>query len=92
MVVIKKITWFWSFYLICVLIKLTSLLYSLNGYVIIICTPAMLSRHVREDILNERAVGCRLDPVTGKIYHLKYSPPEIEQIAAILCRNLILLH
>lgn len=30
----------------------------------------------------ERVVGRRLDPVTGKIYHLKYSPPGTEEIAA----------
>jgi adenylate kinase len=29
-------------------------------------------------------VGRRLDPVTGKIYHLKYSPPENEEIASRL--------
>jgi hypothetical protein len=29
----------------------------------------------------ERVVGRRLDPVTGKIYHLKYSPPESKEIA-----------
>lgn len=36
---------------------------------------------VSEDILVERVVGRRLDPVTGKIYHLKYSPPETKEIA-----------
>uniref|UniRef100_A0A1J3GJ51 adenylate kinase n=1 Tax=Noccaea caerulescens TaxID=107243 RepID=A0A1J3GJ51_NOCCA len=42
---------------------------------------------VPEDILIERVVGRRLDPVTGKIYHLKYSPPETEQIAARLTQR-----
>ncbi|CAA6669472.1 unnamed protein product [Spirodela intermedia] len=42
---------------------------------------------VDEDILVERVVGRRLDPVTGKIYHLKYSPPEIEEIAARLTQR-----
>ncbi|XP_015058807.1 adenylate kinase, chloroplastic-like isoform X1 [Solanum pennellii] len=37
---------------------------------------------VPEEILVERVVGRRLDPVTGKIYHLKYSPPETEEIAS----------
>lgn len=32
-------------------------------------------------------VGRRLDPVTGKIYHLKYSPPETEEIAARLTQR-----
>ncbi|XP_020993319.1 adenylate kinase, chloroplastic [Arachis duranensis] len=42
---------------------------------------------VSEDILVERVVGRRLDPITGKIYHLKYSPPEIEEIAARLTQR-----
>lgn len=32
-------------------------------------------------------VGRRLDPVTGKIYHLTYSPPETEEIAARLTQR-----
>ncbi|XP_077231816.1 adenosine monophosphate kinase isoform X2 [Tasmannia lanceolata] len=42
---------------------------------------------VPEDILVERVVGRRLDPVTGRIYHLKYSPPETEEIAARLTQR-----
>ncbi|XP_008803669.1 adenylate kinase, chloroplastic-like isoform X1 [Phoenix dactylifera] len=42
---------------------------------------------ISEDILIERVVGRRLDPVTGKIYHLKYSPPENEEIAARLTQR-----
>ncbi|KAJ0253970.1 Adenylate kinase 2 [Hirschfeldia incana] len=42
---------------------------------------------VPEDILVERVVGRRLDPVTGKIYHLKYSPPETEEISARLTQR-----
>ncbi|XP_027355876.1 adenylate kinase, chloroplastic [Abrus precatorius] len=42
---------------------------------------------VSEDILLERVVGRRLDPVTGKIYHLKYSPPETKEIAARLTQR-----
>ncbi|XP_061987870.1 adenylate kinase 2, chloroplastic-like isoform X2 [Populus nigra] len=42
---------------------------------------------VHEEILVERVVGRRLDPVTGKIYHLKYSPPETEEIAARLTQR-----
>jgi adenylate kinase len=37
---------------------------------------------VKEDILVDRVVGRRTDPITGKIYHLKYNPPENEEIAA----------
>lgn len=42
---------------------------------------------VPEDLLVERVVGRRLDPVTEKIYHLKYSPPETEEIAARLIQR-----
>lgn len=42
---------------------------------------------VPEEILIERVVGRRLDPVTGKIYHLKYFPPETEEIAARLTQR-----
>lgn len=31
--------------------------------------------NVPDDILVERVVGRRMDPVTGAIYHLKFSPP-----------------
>ncbi|RRT42102.1 hypothetical protein B296_00018845 [Ensete ventricosum] len=42
---------------------------------------------VSEENLVERVVGRRLDPVTGKIYHLKYSPPENEEVAARLTQR-----
>ncbi|KAM1204043.1 hypothetical protein ACFX2J_019781 [Malus domestica] len=42
---------------------------------------------VTEDILVERVVGRRLDPITGKIYHLKYSPPETQEIASRLTQR-----
>lgn len=42
---------------------------------------------VLEEALVERVVGRRLDPVTGKIYHLKYSLPENEEIAARLTQR-----
>ncbi|MBA0659831.1 hypothetical protein Gotri_010922, partial [Gossypium trilobum] len=42
---------------------------------------------VSEDILVERVVGRRLDPLTGKIYHLKYSPPENDEIASRLTQR-----
>lgn len=43
---------------------------------------------VNDDVLLERVVGRRLDPVTGKIYHLKYSPPESKEIAERLTQRL----
>ncbi|KAI3672628.1 hypothetical protein L6452_38724 [Arctium lappa] len=42
---------------------------------------------VPEEILVDRVVGRRLDPVTGRIYHLTYSPPETEEIAARLTQR-----
>ena len=42
---------------------------------------------VPDSLLVERVVGRRADPVTGKIYHLKYSPPESEEIAARLTQR-----
>ncbi|URD90496.1 Adenylate kinase, active site lid [Musa troglodytarum] len=47
---------------------------------------------VSEESLIERVVGRRLDPVTGKIYHLKYSPPENKEISSRLtlrCRIIV---
>jgi adenylate kinase len=35
---------------------------------------------VPDEILIERVVGRRLDPVTGQIYHMKFSPPTDEEI------------
>ncbi|ONK70403.1 uncharacterized protein A4U43_C05F33350 [Asparagus officinalis] len=39
---------------------------------------------VPDDILIDRCVGRRLDPVTSKIYHVKNFPPETEEISARL--------
>ncbi|PHT32433.1 Adenylate kinase 2, chloroplastic [Capsicum baccatum] len=39
---------------------------------------------VPEEILVERVVGRRLDPITGKNFNLKYSPPETEEIVSSL--------
>lgn len=43
--------------------------------------------NVPDELLVDRVVGRRLDPVTGKIYHLTYSPPESEEVAARLTRR-----
>ena len=41
--------------------------------------------NVPDDILVERVVGRRTDPVTNKIYHLKFNPPpEDEEILSRL--------
>ncbi|CAK7338514.1 unnamed protein product [Dovyalis caffra] len=39
---------------------------------------------VPDEILIDRCVGRRLDPLTGKIYHVKNFPPETEEIKARL--------
>ncbi|MDB4964196.1 MAG: adenylate kinase [Myxococcales bacterium] len=39
---------------------------------------AVVLLEVPDQLLEERAVGRRTDPVTGKIYHLKYNPPPAE--------------
>jgi adenylate kinase len=35
---------------------------------------------VPDEVLVERVVGRRTDPVTGKIYHMTFSPPDDEEI------------
>jgi len=40
--------------------------------------------NVSDSILVERVVGRRTDPVTGKIYHMTFSPPKDEEILARL--------
>lgn len=42
---------------------------------------------VPDELLVDRVVGRRLDPVTGKIYHLTFSPPQSEEVAARLTRR-----
>ena len=40
--------------------------------------------NVPDEKLVDRVVGRRMDPETGKIYHLTFSPPESEEVAARL--------
>ncbi|BBN00482.1 adenylate kinase [Marchantia polymorpha subsp. ruderalis] len=42
---------------------------------------------VDDEILIQRVINRRMDPVTGKIYHLLYSPPENEEIASRLTQR-----
>ena len=42
---------------------------------------------VPEEILVERVTGRRTDPVTGKIYHLKFNPPENEEVMSRLVQR-----
>ncbi|KAL1530342.1 hypothetical protein AB1Y20_001251 [Prymnesium parvum] len=41
---------------------------------------------VPDDVLVERVTGRRLDPETGKIYHMKFSPPDGEDAEEITAR------
>jgi adenylate kinase len=47
----------------------------------------VLYLEVPDDMLIERVVGRRLDPETGKIYHVKYFPPESDEVAARLTQR-----
>lgn len=42
---------------------------------------------VPEDILIERVTGRRTDPLTGKIYHLTFNPPENDEVASRLVQR-----
>ena len=42
--------------------------------------PFNLNRQALSEVV-ERVTGRRRDPVTGKIYHMKFSPPESEEVA-----------
>jgi adenylate kinase len=42
---------------------------------------------VPEEVLVERVTGRRTDPVTGKIYHMKFNPPENDEVAGRLVQR-----
>ena len=42
---------------------------------------------VPDEVLVERVVGRRLDPQTGKIYHLKFAPPPAELVPRLTVRS-----
>jgi adenylate kinase len=44
----------------------------------------LIQMQVDDSLLVERVVGRRSDPVTGKIYHMKFSPPESDDVRARL--------
>jgi len=48
---------------------------------------AFIMINVPDEILVERVVGRRSDPLTGKIYHLKFSPPPTPEIVARLTQR-----
>ncbi|KAF3783994.1 Adenylate kinase 5 [Nymphaea thermarum] len=45
---------------------------------------AFLLLDVPKEVLIDRSTGRRMDPTTGKIYHLKYFPPETMEISSRL--------
>jgi adenylate kinase len=49
-----------------------------------VCADCFLFLNVPDEVLVERVVGRRTDPVTGKIYHMTFSPPSDEEILARL--------
>jgi adenylate kinase len=42
---------------------------------------------VPDEVLVERVMGRRTDPVTGKLYHMKFSPPENDEVMARLVQR-----
>ena len=48
-----------------------------------IIPDAVILLDVPDDILVERVVGRRMDPETGKIYHLKFNPPPADVAARV---------
>ena len=42
---------------------------------------------VPDEVLVERVVGRRLDPQTGKIYHLKFAPPPADIVPRLTVRS-----
>lgn len=45
-----------------------------------ISADCFLFLNVPDEVLVERVVGRRTDPETGKIYHMKFSPPDDEEV------------
>lgn len=41
----------------------------------------IISLEVPDDFIVERITGRRTSPITGKIYHIKFNPPEVEGMA-----------
>ena len=52
-----------------------------------IAPELFLLLEVPDDVLVERVVGRRLDPETGKIYHLKFAPPPPEVVPRLTIRS-----
>jgi adenylate kinase len=48
---------------------------------------AVVLLDVPDEAIVERITGRRLDPVTGKIYHLKYNPPPLDVASRLVQRS-----
>ena len=48
---------------------------------------AVLLLDVPDESIVDRITGRRLDPMTGKIYHLKYNPPPAEAVPRVIQRT-----
>ena len=49
-----------------------------------VSADCFLFLNVPDEVLVERVIGRRTDPESGKIYHMKFSPPEDEEVLARL--------
>jgi len=49
-----------------------------------VSADCFLFLNVPDDMLVDRVCGRRTDPVTGKIYHMTFSPPDDEEVLARL--------
>ena len=52
-----------------------------------VALDAVVLIEVPDQLLEERAVGRRTDPVTNTIYHLKYNPPPHDVVARLVHRK-----
>jgi len=52
-----------------------------------VCADCFIFLNVPDEALVERVIGRRTDPVTGKIYHMKFSPPDDEKVVARLTQR-----
>jgi adenylate kinase len=52
-----------------------------------VVADCFLFLNVPDEVLVERVVGRRTDPETGKIYHMKFSPPQNADVVARLMQR-----
>ena len=69
------------------IVALTSFIDSTIGETDGVVCDVFIQLEVLDDLLLERVVGRRTDPETGKIYHMKFSPPETPEVKARLVQR-----